>query len=250
MARATFSHSPLRQAAVCWLLAVGCPALHAPLAAQQAAGTADSASRKGHPVDDYLLLPVMAAVVAVGAVAPPALLLLRHPADTAQHRDSLPSTWLTAYATAGGMGENSPHTLTYSANAELLTGHLYAAMRVEHLWVAGSVGCRTARVGYLVRSHALLAGGLTVGYQETVGPGARGSLELGLPLVAGNRHVVVILSPTYNVSSTGVAWNYRFAMEVRELPRPLTAGLVIEVRHLREGGPYYGAVALLAGVQL
>jgi hypothetical protein len=65
--------------------------------------------------------------------------------------------------------------------------------------------------------------------------------------MVGGREGAARFESAYVISREGVSWTYRIQAEAYLLPTPLFAGLVVEAKPLRQGGPYLGTVALLFG---
>lgn len=205
----------------------------------------DSAPRGGH---HPLFLPALAGFGLVMAAAPPALFLapgLTRPDSTL----TLADNYIAVYVTGGGIGENGPTSWTNSEHLEVLRGHLYASVSLEHFQVKERLRYHTIRAGYLFRPKRAFAGGLTIGYRGVSGGGGQDAAIISLPLTIGGQVAAARLEPTYVIWREGVSWTYRFQGEFYGLPEPLFLGAVVDAKPLRHGGPYFGTLALLFGIR-
>jgi hypothetical protein len=222
-----------------------------PLVAQQSPTPPDSVAADSVPTagpHDWRLLPALAALGVVLAAAPPALFLVPNTTKPDSTR-VLPDNYLAAYVTGGGIGENAPSSWTHSENLDLLRGHLYASLSIEHFQVREHLRYESIRAGYLFRPKRGFAGGLTLGYRRVSGRGGQDAAVIALPLMAGGREGAARFESAYVISREGVSWTYRLQAEAYLLPKPLFAGLVVEAKPLRQGAPYLGTVALLFGAR-
>ena len=148
------------------------------------------------------------------------------------------------------MGMDSPfEAWSHSENVELLSNHLYAALRLESFEVSHPVRFQSVAAGYLFRPKPAVRGGVTLGYRHASVRGGSDAVQIGLPLMVGSRLHLIRFEPTYVISRKGLMWRYRFQGEFPVPRTPLIWGLSIEATPLRQGGSYHGLVMLLFGVR-
>lgn len=221
-----------------------------PLVAQQSTPP-DSTVRDSLPPanpHDWRILPGFAGLFTALVVAPPALFLMPG-LLTPDSTRALPDRYVAAYFMGGGIGEDAPSSWTHSENLDVLRGHLYASLSVEHFYHRERVQYQTIRVGYLFRPNRGVTGGVTVGYRQVSGNGGEDAVLIGLPITGGGQVATLRFEPIYAISRAGVSWTYRVQAEIYLLPKPLFTGVVIEAKPLRQGGPYQGTLGLLFGVR-
>jgi hypothetical protein len=239
----------MRRTAACLVIAA---LLSRSLVAQADPGTPDSTKRhdSSRPANNEGALALaMAGAFTLFAVAPAAVLLF--PSDQGPPEHPLPSRILIASLAGGGTGHDAPSTWTGAQWVELRQDHLY--LSAEHLTVGGSdpVGFETVQGGYRARpsAHPHLEGGVTLGYRHAEGRAVQDAAVVSFPLIVGSSRAAMRLEPAYVFSPSGVHWSYRLSGEFYSLPRPLFAGIRFEARPMRQGGEYFGTMALLLGVR-
>jgi len=222
-----------------------------PVAAQDGETPTDSTAADSTPPGGHhnpLLLPALVGLGIVMFAAPPALFLFPGFIKPGSSR-TLPDRYFALYVTGGGIGNPYPSSWTNAEHLDMLRGHLYAAASVEHFHVRDRLRYYTIRAGYLFRPLSGFAGGLTVGYRSVSGGGGQDAATLGLPFMTGFQEGSIRFEPTYVISRAGVSWTFRLQTELYGLPDPLFAGFVVDVKPLRQDGPYMGSLAFLVGVR-
>jgi hypothetical protein len=224
--------------------------LAGPVVGQEKLTPVDSTEVDSAPPNPHhpLMLPAIVGAGLVMFVAPPLLLLPRNLIAPDSTR-ILPNSSLTLYLTGGGIGERWPTSWTNAEHLEVLSGHLYGAASIEHFHVRERLRYYTLRAGYLFRPKRGFAGGLTLGYRRVSGGGGRDAALIGLPFMTGFEKVAARFEPIYVISRDGVSWTLRFQAELYGLPEPLLTGFVIDVKPLRQNGPYQTTLALLFGIR-
>jgi hypothetical protein len=197
---------------------------------------------------DWRMVPVLAGAVVVFAAAPPALFLVPG-LLTPDSTRALPTQYMAAYLTGGRIGHDAPSSWTHSENLEIIRGHLFGAVSLEHFSTQERLQFRSIRAGYLFRPNRGVAGGVTLGYRSVTGTRGQDAVLIGLPMSAGSEWAAMRLEPIYAVSGAGVSWTFRWQVDCYFLPRPMLAGLLVEAKPLWQGGPYQGAIALILGVR-
>jgi hypothetical protein len=226
-------------------------ALAQPIVAQEEQTPTDSTATDSitpgghhHP----LMLPALLGAGLVMAAAPPALLLIPGFVRT-DSNSSLAQRYVALYLSGGGIGEGAPSSWTNAEHLDILRGHLYAGVSIEHFHVRERLRYYSIRAGYLFRPLSGVAAGLTVGYRKMSGGRGEDAVTLSLPFTRGFREVAVRLEPTYVISRAGVSWTFRVQGELYALPDPLFAGFVVDAKPLRQDGPYLATLGLLVGVR-
>lgn len=131
---------------------------------------------------------------------------------------------LAVYATVGGSLQKG-QTGAHSVNAEILRKGMHGELQLEDFWRPRYVRYLTVRGGYLWHPRRHAAGGVTVGYvHANREPGQRG-VEIGVPLLVGNRTRTFRVAPMYLLSPKGAFWNYRVQLELLIPGGPYFAGL-------------------------
>jgi hypothetical protein len=193
----------------------------------------------------------MAGVMAVALTAPPSLFFVKD--TTHRHAPHLgfANDHISLALVGGGSWATPGLGWVHSEELEALKGHVYGDLKIDNFEFSdlGSGRYQTVRAGYLVHPWASVLGGATLGYRRSGGDNLQNAVEVGLPLFAGSQNAWVRLEPIYLFSSAGVTWNYRFQCEIPISRTPFFAGFNWEARTVRQGGVYFGTMALVFGIR-
>lgn len=202
------------------------------------------------PGCEMCILVVVAAFGVVMLTAPPSFMLIRQEPDS-QRNLGFADDHFSVYLLGGGNWEKPGLGWVHSEGVEALKGRFYGELRIDSFDFSdlGSAQFQTIRTGYLLHPLPHLLGGVTIGYRRARGDSVQNALEIGLPLVAGAQRAWFRLNPTYLISSAGVTWNFRFQTDFPIYRTPLVLGFNVEARTLRQGGAYFGTMAVVLGTR-
>jgi hypothetical protein len=186
------------------------------------------------PPDNYGILVALAAFTGMALVAPPSLLLIPVPPSSTGTELAFWGNHVSASVSGGAAFDQYEHTAwAHSVNVELLRHGVYAAARLENVYLPTHYQYRTARVGYLVHPRLSVAGGATIGYRSVPADRAQEGIEIAFPFFMGSRAGSMRLEPAYVISpSGGVTWSYRYQAEVAIGSGPFFAGFDYDAKTL------------------
>jgi hypothetical protein len=180
------------------------------------------------------MFAAMAMFTAAAHVAPPSLLLIPVPPNSTGTELAFWGNHLSASVSGGPAFDQYEHTAwAHSANVELLQHGVYAAARLENIYLPTHYQYRTVRVGYLVHPTLSVAGGATIGFRSVPADRTQEGIEIAFPFFMGSRAGSMRLEPAYVISpSGGVTWSYRYQAEVAIGSGPFFAGFDYDAKTL------------------
>ena len=212
----------------------------------------DTVRRPIHP--SPLIYPIMAALMTIVVAAPPAMLLVStvEPVMADRSAPLFADRHVYAYGAAGPGSDTQDRTFWAATEVvEVFVNGIYGEARVEQFGLhERNIGLRTVRLGYLARPRRQALGGVTIGCRAPRDHRDLHGVEVGLPLIMGNRVADVRFEPRYLISTQGVSWNYLFQADLAAGDSPLVFGVRITAHTFEpHGSPSNAALALLVGVR-